>query len=33
MVGQLVNIFISQFLAVHLFDTVSEQTAIQADKV
>ena len=33
MVGQFVDVFIGQFLAVHLFDTVGEQTTVQTDEV
>ena len=32
-VSQLVNIFVGQFFAVHLFNTVGKQTAVQTDKV
>ena len=32
-VSQFIDIFVGQFLAVHFFDTVSEQTTVQTDKV
>ena len=33
MVCQLVNVLVSQLLAIHLLDAVGEQTAVQTDEV